>query len=106
MQRVIAENEQRASDPAVHGKEGRCDSRDMTDPTTADPDHESSSPEPGQGDVIDQINTPPAQTADTDAAQDEAVNDVGGTQVSQAGGASLNEETNAGGADAVPDTHG
>ncbi len=30
----------------------------------------------------------------------------GGGQISEAGGASLNAETSAGGADAVPDTHG
>ncbi|MGB5953593.1 MAG: hypothetical protein WBG57_13885 [Ornithinimicrobium sp.] len=55
---------------------------------------------------VGQINTPPAQTANTDAPKDEQEDQLGGRQVSEAGGSSLNEETNAGGADAVPDAHG
>ncbi len=48
----------------------------------------------------------PNDTSDDHAQeQDEAAGSDEG-QVSEAGGASLNEETSEGGADAVPDAHG
>lgn len=52
------------------------------------------------------INTKPVEKADSGASEDDPSGEVGGLQISEAGGASLNEEANAGGADAVPDTHG
>ncbi|MGB7449069.1 MAG: hypothetical protein WA892_08085 [Ornithinimicrobium sp.] len=49
-------------------------------------------------------------THDTEEADETAGSPEGeqkaGAQVSEAGGASLNEETSEGGADAVPDAHG
>ena len=41
-----------------------------------------------------------------DDDHDDDDHDAGGGQVSEAGGASLNAETSAGGADALPDAHG
>lgn len=86
-----------SSDPAVTGEGGGCDSRVMADKISTQTD---------EADTAGQINTPPAQTADTDADKNKKTEDVGGAQISEAGGASLNEETNSGGADAVPDSHG
>ncbi len=69
----------------------------MTIQPTPGTDH--SSLDDAQSDAEDQAT--PDQTPD-----DPKDASVAGGQVSEAGGASLNAETSAGGADAVPDTHG
>jgi len=61
-------------------------------------------PSPAKRDAASD-SAPPAHS-DADRQTDTGDDAPAGGQVSEAGGASLNEETSEGGADAVPDSHG
>jgi len=67
-------------------------------PASTEPEStEPADPTPNPGE-------PPRHTEEADERSE--ADTTTGAQVSEAGGASLNEETSEGGADAVPDTHG
>jgi hypothetical protein len=67
--------------------------------------HTSPEPDPREAQASGRAsNDAPDDSEGAASAHEE--NATSGAQVSEAGGASLNEETSEGGADAVPDAHG